>query len=233
MMFPDFRRTVTITDRKDREYQVKMLPVFLYDEYVGILEQTASIIKDTGNMVSAFVHGRQKLRTLAMTVLPKDLRRELMYLDYDKTATLVNFLFHGGNVPLRPNIDSGNTAPDGAGKDTSKILDFQLLAVRVLTIYPGYTLETLLTEPLPVFFKLAELAPRVQADRALSELGPAVSAAVKGGQAYNLLREVAGDKFIDREIKETYTEDEYKAAVDRMSAPNQKIIKERKIGGLV
>ncbi len=57
----------------------------------------------------------------------------------------------------------------------------EFAAARIMRQFGGYTVESLLNEPLTVFLRLIELANRVQADEALEVTFLALNEALNGG----------------------------------------------------
>jgi hypothetical protein len=92
------------------------------------------------------------------------------------------------------------------------------MAARILQAFPGYTLDSLLDEPLHVFYALNDAVSRTRADHALDMQVPAIQAAMNGGDAYKLLEKRRGEFTIVDHSKENYTQSEYLAALEKAKA---------------
>lgn len=92
------------------------------------------------------------------------------------------------------------------------------MAARILQAFPGYNLETLLSEPLHIFYALDAAVTRVRADAALELEVPAIQAAMNGGDAFKLLTKRRGEFTISDKSDEMYSQSEYQAALERAKA---------------
>lgn len=61
------------------------------------------------------------------------------------------------------------------------------MAACILQAFPGYTTETLLNEPIHIFYALESSISRTRADAALDMEVPAIQAAMNGGDAFKFL----------------------------------------------
>lgn len=106
------------------------------------------------------------------------------------------------------------------------------MAARILEAFPAYTLETLLSEPLHIFYALDEFISRTRADAALEMQVPAIQAAMNGGDAYKFLERRRGEFTITIKDKQEFSESQYQAALDRAKAISEnkmKVVKSLKL----
>lgn len=106
------------------------------------------------------------------------------------------------------------------------------MAARILQAFPGYTLETLLNEPLHIFYALEASISRTRADHALDMQVPAIQAAMNGGDAYKFLEKRRGEFTIVDHSKDNYSQSEYQAALEKAKAISEnknKVVKSIKL----
>ncbi len=156
--------TVEVIDRAGAVYFVPMLPVRRYDYYRGIVR---GVVEEP--TPEKKVEGRRRLRALIATVWPPELNADLLRLDYGDCVTLADKLFFGES------LDEERAT---SGKAPEADPDLEMLAARMLNIFPGYTLDTLLALPPTAFFRLQDLSVRIRADEALTGFLPAIQAAL-------------------------------------------------------
>lgn len=155
---------------------VRMLPVRLWDDFAAITEEARADSTPDGKAL-----GRARVRAILETVWPDAQRAELLRLDFADCVEVATRLFFGEEREEKR-----------AKGELKRRPDLEFLAAQMLAIYPGYTLDTLLDLPAPVFFRLQELAPRVRADDALERYRPAVGAALSGGEVVTGLNAIRG-----------------------------------------
>ena len=109
----------------------------------------------------------------------------------------------------------------------------EFIAARVINAFPSYTFESLMDEPVPVFFRLSLLASRIQADNALSMVA-AIAAGLGDKDAAKDLRKQRGTLTVNGQAPEkiNYSQDALQAALSRMDAA-QNIIRTAKRGGII
>lgn len=214
------KRTCEQIDRRGKRHTVRLLPVRFLDRYCKILETTGA-----NPTADWFASGRKQLRDLAMITLPPEFKADLNHLDFSLMAKLCAELFFGEENP------DGKKAVDNAKE--KRDIDCEFAAARMINAYPGYTLDTLLELPAPVFFRLLSLTQRVKFDNALVEIFTAVNAAVNGGKAASSLFSDHGGYFVAPAVEtKAYTEADVRAAYDRMKGPVT-VVKSVKLGQII
>lgn len=90
----------------------------------------------------------------------------------------------------------------------------EFIAAGILHAFGGYTIDSLLSEPIPVFLALAEQAVAVNADQALSIQLPALRAALNGDSVSELYQLRNRGRRIRSTSKEpAYTNEQYQEAL--------------------
>lgn len=187
-MFPKLGpRAVEFKSCAGAVFFVRMLPVRWWDDFNAITEEARRDSTPEGLAL-----GRARVRAILETVWPEEYRAELLRLDFAGCVEVATLLFFG------------ETREEKRAKgELKRRPDLEFLAAQMLAIYPGYTLDTLLDLPAPVFFRLQELAPRVRADDALERYRPAVGAALSGGEVVTGLNAIRGSLELPAETDET------------------------------
>ncbi len=191
-----------------QEFEVDLLPVRFFDEYLEILTWAA------GQELCAetLVTGRKRLRELIEHVWDPRRIGLLNHFDYEGMANLARVLFFGES--------SFAKAAEDKGSETE--FDLELAAGRILHLFPAYDLEKLLDLPLVQFLELNTLALRIQADEALNVMIPAVGAGMGNKEIFATLQKTvsAPKKKAPAAANADYTESEYAEAVARINAVN-------------
>ena len=144
--------TVELPD--GRALKMRLLPVRFLDVYLSVLHEVADNPQKQAE-------GRKHLRELILHVWPQDQAEALYHFDYIGTTRLCQYLFFGD--------EDGKDTKDGTDTKAGNIAesaDMEFIAARVINAFPSYTFESLMDEPVPVFFRLSLLASRIQADNA-------------------------------------------------------------------
>lgn len=162
-MFDDLIPRTLIFSLNGREIECPMLPVRFFGRYLDVLEQSAEkICADT------LTDGRIKLREIILTVWPKRDAELLYHFDYHGMTQLARDLFFGPDQSIRSKQSYGSGNPEEP--------DLDLIAGRIMSIFPSYDLDRVMSMTLPQFFAMGCLAMRMQADQSLQVMIPAVAA---------------------------------------------------------
>lgn len=205
-----------------QEFEVDLLPVRFLGDYLEILQWAA----DQELNAETLVEGRRKLRALIGYVWEPRRIELLNHFDFEGMTNLARVLFFGED----------KTAADKTGKaETGRDLDLELVAGRILHVFPGFGLEQLLDLTLPQFLELNKLAMRIQADESLNVMIPAVGAGMGNKEIYASLHKMTEPP---REQSSSprqadYSQAEYDAAIARLKAVQQgkgKVIQEVRTG---
>lgn len=194
-----------------QEFEVDLLPVRFFGDYLEILEWTA----EQKLNAETLVEGRRKLRALIGQVWDPRRIGLLNHFDYEGMANLARVLFFG---------EDNQTVTGKAGKlETARNLDLELAAGRILHIFSGIGLENLLDLSLVQFLELNTLALRIQADEALNIMFPAVGAGMGNKEIYESLQKKTEPPPERRDGPHgaDYSQAEYDAAVARLEAVQQ------------
>ncbi len=205
-----------------QEFEVDLLPVRFFGDYLEILQWTAEQKLNAETLVS----GRRKLRELIEQVWEPRRIELLNHFDFEGMSNLARVLFFGED----------NSMTGKAGKvETVRNVDLELAAGRILHIFPGFDLERLLDLTIPQFLELNTLALRIQADEALNIMIPAVGAGMGNKEIYGSLQKMTAPPPEQAESpqKADYSQAEYDAAIARLKAVQQgkgKVIQEIRTG---
>ena len=206
-----------------QEFEVDLLPVRFFGDYLEILQWTAEQKLNAETLVS----GRRKLRELIEQVWEPRRIELLNHFDFEGMSNLARVLFFG---------EDNQTVTGKGGKiETARNVDLELAAGRILHIFPGFDLEQLLDLALPQFLELNTLALRIQADEALNVMIPAVGAGMGNKEIYGSLQKMTAPPPEQAESpqKADYSQAEYDAAIARLKAVQQgkgKVIQEIRTG---
>lgn len=206
-----------------QEFEVDLLPVRFFGDYLEILQWTAEQKLNAETLVS----GRRKLRELIEQVWEPRRIELLNHFDFEGMSNLARVLFFG---------EDNQTVTGKGGKiETARNVDLELAAGRILHIFPGFDLEQLLDLSLPQFLELNTLALRIQADEALNIMIPAVGAGMGNKEIYGSLQKMTAPPPEQAESpqKADYSQAEYDAAIARLKAVQQgkgKVIQEIRTG---
>ena len=211
--------TVELPD--GRALKMRLLPVRFLDVYLSVLHEVADNPQKQAE-------GRKHLRELILHVWPQDQAEALYHFDYIGTTRLCQYLFFGDD-----DGKNGIETKDGKGGSIAESADMEFIAARVINAFPSYTFESLMDEPVPVFFRLSLLASRIQADNALSMV-TAIAAGLGDKDAAKDLRKQRGTLTVNGQAPEkiNYSQDALQAALSRMDAA-QNIIRTAKRGGII
>ncbi len=169
---------VEIRSRSGAVFFVKMLPVRMWDDFAAITEAAQNDPTPEGKVTA-----RARIRAIVETIWPEEHAPELLRFGYVDLLAVTHTLFFGENP---------QQLEKHAKSELQERPDLEFLAAQMLVVYPGYTLETLLNLPAPVFFRLQSLPIRVRADDALERLLPAVAAALNGSDVVKALNHLRG-----------------------------------------
>ena len=218
-LFPSLvPRAVEFIGRSGDVFRVRMLPVRLWDDFLDIVDAAAA-----DSSVEGKATNRKRLRALLETVWPEEHRGELLRFDFGDSVEIANKLFFGEHrQEFRKEAEKLRAKPD-----------LEFLTARMLSIFPGYTLDTLLDLPPKVFFRLQELSARVRADDVLSRFAKGVSAGLSGGEEVRELEKRRGS-YILPSVSEAVSapsapltpeeEAELDAKLDRILAGDYKVV---------
>lgn len=194
-----------------QEFEVDLLPVRFFGDYLEILQWTAAQKLNAETLVE----GRRKLRKLIGQIWDPRRIGLLNHFDYEGMANLARVLFFGE--------DNGTAAGKAVKEKIARNLDLELAAGRILHIFTGLGLEQLLDLSLPQFLELNTLALRIQADEALNIMIPAVGAGMGNKEIYASLHKMTEPppERIDGQQEADYSQAEYDAAIARLKAVQQ------------
>lgn len=216
-------RTVEFSDCRGDVFRVRLLPVRLWDEFTEIFDSVLG-----SPTVENKLAGRKRLRALLETVWPPERRAELLRFDFGDSVEIANRLFFGEHRE-----EGRNEA-----RKLKEKPDLEFLAAQMLSVFPGYTLDTLLDLPPRVFFRLQELSGRVRADDVLSRFAKGVSAGLSGGDDVRELESRRGSYTLPAEGRAESPsapptpeqEAELEARLNRILAGDYKVIWSPKTG---
>lgn len=212
--------TVELPD--GRALKMRLLPVRFLDMYLSVLHEVADDPQKQAD-------GRKRLRELILRVWPREQAEALYHFDYIGTTRLCQYLFFGDD-----DGKNGTETKDGKGGSIAESADMEFIAARIINAFQSYTFESLMDEPVPVFFRLSLLANRIQADNALSMV-TAIAAGLGDKDAAKDLRKLRGTLTVGGQTspeKINYSQDALQDAFSRMEAP-QNIITTAKRGGII
>ena len=209
-----------------QEFEVDLLPVRFFGNYLEILQWTA----DQKLNAETLVEGRRKLRELIGQIWDPRRIGLLNHFDYEGMANLARVLFFGEEEREKATLRAKGEREKGKNE-----LDLELAAGRILHIFPGLGLEQLLDLSLPQFLELNTLALRIQADEALNIMIPAVGAGMGNKEIYGSLQKMTAPPPERGEGPQgaNYSQAEYDAAIARLKAVQQgkgKVIQEVRTG---
>lgn len=211
-MFDDLIPRTLVFSLNGREIECPMLPVRFFGRYLDVLEQTAEkICADT------LTDGRIKLREIILTVWPKRDAELLYHFDYHGMTQLARDLFFGPDQSIRSKEQSY-----GSGNPEEPDLD--LIAGRIMSIFPAYDLDRVMAMTLPQFFAMGCLAMRMQADQSLQVMIPAVAAGLGSPEMVRDLQSIRNR--VNRKIADVtrnYTESDYESALSRLRGPLKEV----------
>ena len=192
-----------------QEFEVDLLPVRFFDEYLEILTWAA----EQKLCAETLVTGRKRLREMIEHVWDPRRIGLLNHFDYEGMANLARVLFFG---------EDSQTVKTSGKPVSAEDLDLELAAGRIMHLFHAYDLEKLLDLPLVQFLELNTLALRIQADEALNVMIPAVGAGMGSKEIFGSLQKIvsAPKKKKSAETAADYSQTEYEAAVARINAVN-------------
>lgn len=210
-MFDDLIPRTLVFRLNGREIECPMLPVRFFGRYLDVLEQTAGKI-----CADSLTDGRARLREIVLSVWPKKEAEQLYHLDYHGMTQLARDLFFGPDQNIR-------TKEQSYGSGNFEEPDLELVAGRIMSIFPAYDLDRVMSMTLPQFFAMGCLAMRMQADQSLQVMIPAVAAGLGSPEMVRDLQSIRNR--VNRKIADTrnYSNSDYESALARLRGPLKEV----------
>ena len=196
-------RHVEVRSPAGQSYSVPLLPAAVHDTVMAAGASSASLSPAENT------RARAALRDILLTVWPPEHATDLLHLGTEALRAVACRLLYGDPPP-----DHSEAPPANAPRT-----DFEFVCAKVLSAFPGYSLATLLAEPIPVILRLYQLAGRLDSWNALHRDFPAQVAATHGGRALKALETEARQALVPEgppPATGSYTQEEYQESVARM-----------------